>query len=323
MIVARSRQDNPRINATREITGHGLACLGYRACVSKNDKKNDKKNGKNKKKGKKASDRRDEHELPEELGRKEYEDELERLEVELVRLQEWIRNKGLRVVVIFEGRDSAGKGGTIKRITNRLSPRVVKVVALPAPTEREKSQVYLQRYIPHLPAAGEMIIFDRSWYNRLGVEKVMGFCTDEEYERFLVECPNFEKGLVEDGIILVKYWLHITDETQEERFRARATDPRRQWKLSPMDVASWNKWVDYSKARDAMFEHTDTEWAPWNVVDANIKRNARLNVIRHLLDQVDYEQIERPVVEFPDRPDRGDYIAPDHVHVNVIPDHYG
>ena len=260
---------------------------------------------------------------PVELGRKEYEDELERLEIELVRMQEWIRREGLRVVVVFEGRDSAGKGGTIKRITGRLSPRVVKVVALPAPTEREKTQMYLQRYIPHLPAAGEMVIFDRSWYNRLGVEKVMGFCADEQYEHFLHECPRFEQGLVDDGIILVKYWLHITDETQEKRFRARATDPRRQWKLSPMDVASWNKWVDYSKARDAMFEHTNTEWAPWNVVDANIKRNARLNVIRHLLDQIDYEHIEKRVVEFPDRPDAGDYIAPDHVDVNVITDHYG
>ena len=257
------------------------------------------------------------------MKRKPYEKELARLEVELVRLQEWIKSQGLRVVVVFEGRDSAGKGGVIKRITRRLSPRVAKVVALPTPTDREKSQYYLQRYITHLPAAGEMVLFDRSWYNRLGVERVMGFCTDEEYEQFLIQCPAFEFSLVNDGIILIKYWLHITDETQEKRFRARATDPRRQWKLSPMDVESWNKWVDYSKARDAMFEHTNTEWAPWYVVDANIKRHARLNVIRHLLDQIDYQAIERPIVEFPPRPDKGDYEPPDPDNFTLIADHYG
>ena len=257
------------------------------------------------------------------MKRKAYENELARLEIELVRLQEWVKAQGLRVVVIFEGRDSAGKGGIIKRITRRLSPRVVKVVALPTPTEREQSQYYLQRYVPHLPAAGEMVLFDRSWYNRLGVERVMGFCTDEQYERFLVQCPAFEASLVDDGIILIKYWLHITDTTQEKRFSARAQDPRRQWKLSPMDVESWTRWVDYSKARDAMFEHTDTEWAPWYVVDANVKRNARLNVIRHLLDQVPYDTIERPIVAFPPRPDKGDYEAPDIENYTVIPDHYG
>ena len=257
------------------------------------------------------------------IGRKEYERELEQLEIELVRLQEWIKAEGLRVVVVFEGRDSAGKGGTIKRITRRLNPRTVKVVALPAPTEREKTQLYLQRYIAHMPAAGEMVLFDRSWYNRLGVERVMGFCTDEEYEKFLELCPVFERSLVNEGIILIKYWLHITDETQEQRFRARATDPRRQWKLSPMDVASWNKWVDYSRARDAIFEHTDTEWAPWFVVDANVKRHARLNVIRHLLDQIDYQTIERPVIDFPERPDVGDYVAPSTDRYTTIPDHYG
>ena len=257
------------------------------------------------------------------MKRKAYEKELARLEVELVKLQEWIKAEGLRVAVVFEGRDSAGKGGVIKRITRRLSPRVVKVVALSAPTDREKSQYYLQRYIPHLPAAGEMVIFDRSWYNRLGVERVMGFATDEEYDRFLIQCPRFEHSLVEDGIILIKYWMHITDETQEKRFRARATDIRRQWKLSPMDIESWNKWVDYSKARDVMFEHTDTEWAPWYVVDANVKRKARLNVIRHLLDQVDYQSLDRQVVEFPPRPEVGDYEAPDPSTYTLIPDHYG
>ncbi len=260
---------------------------------------------------------------PKKMGRKAYEAELARLEVELVRLQEWIRAEGLRVVVVFEGRDSAGKGGTIKRITAPLNPRLARVVALPKPTDRQKTQYYLQRYIPHLPAAGEMVLFDRSWYNRLGVERVMGFCTDEQYEEFLVECPRFEWSLVNDGIVLIKYWLHITDETQEERFRARATDPRKQWKLSPMDLASWTKWVEYSRARDVMFAATDTEHAPWHVVDANIKRHARLNVIRHLLDQIDYGSVEREVIEFPDRPDQGDYLPPTIAESNIIPDHYG
>ncbi len=257
------------------------------------------------------------------LKRKEYEAELARLEIELVKLQEWIKAQGLRVVVVFEGRDSAGKGGTIKRITRRLNPRVVRVAALPTPTEREKTQYYLQRYVAHLPAAGEMVLFDRSWYNRLGVERVMGFCSDEEYERFLDQCPAFEQSLVDDGIILIKYWLHITDEVQEKRFRERATDPRKQWKLSPMDIESWNKWVDYSRARDVMFEHTDTAWAPWYVVDANIKRNARLDVIRHLLSQIDYGSVEHEVVEFPPRPDVGDYVAPDLHDLKIIPQHYG
>jgi len=260
---------------------------------------------------------------PSKMKRKDYEAELARLEVELVRLQEWIRVQGLRVVVVFEGRDTAGKGGTIKRITAPLNPRLARVVALPKPTDRERSQYYLQRYIPHLPAAGEMVLFDRSWYNRLGVERVMGFCTDEQYEQFLVECPRFEASLVDDGIVLIKYWLHITDETQEQRFRARAEDPAKQWKLSPMDLASWSKWVEYSAARDAMFAATDTEHAPWHVVDANIKRNARLNVIRHLLDQIEYGSVEREVIEFPDRPDQGDYLPPDIAAFNVIPDHYG
>jgi polyphosphate kinase 2 len=257
------------------------------------------------------------------LKRKAYESELARLEAELVRLQEWIKAEGLRIVVVFEGRDSAGKGGTIKRITNRTSPRVFRTVALPAPTDREKTELYLQRYMSHLPAAGEMVLFDRSWYNRLGVERVMGFCTDEEYHRFLQICPGFEHALVDDGIILIKYWLHITDEEQELRFRSRIDDPRKVWKLSPMDIASWDKWVDYSRARDEMLRHTDTEWAPWHIVDANIKRNARLNVIRHLLDQIPYEDITRPPVDLPPRPDKGDYVLPDDLDLKFVPDHYG
>ncbi len=257
------------------------------------------------------------------LKRKAYESELARLEAELVRLQEWIKAEGLRIVVVFEGRDSAGKGGTIKRITNRTSPRVFRTVALPAPTDREKTELYLQRYMSHLPAAGEMVLFDRSWYNRLGVERVMGFCTDEEYHRFLQICPGFEHALVDDGIILIKYWLHITDEEQERRFRSRIDDPRKVWKLSPMDIASWDKWVDYSRARDEMLRHTDTEWAPWHIVDANIKRNARLNVIRHLLDRIPYEDITRPPVDLPPRPDKGDYVLPDDLDLKFVPDHYG
>ena len=260
---------------------------------------------------------------PKKLKRKAYERELERLEIELVKLQGWIRHEGLRVAVVFEGRDSAGKGGTIKRITNRTNPRVVRVVALPTPTDREKSQYYLQRYIPHLPAAGEMVLFDRSWYNRLGVERVMGFCSDDEYERFLEICPGFEHSLVEDGIILIKYWLHINDDEQERRFRQRITDRRRRWKLSPMDVASWDKWVDYSRARDNMLRHTDTAWAPWNIVDANIKRNARLNVIRHLLDQIPYEDLTPAPVDLPERPPKGDYELADDITLRIIPDHYG
>ncbi|MGI9578268.1 MAG: polyphosphate kinase 2 [Microthrixaceae bacterium] len=260
---------------------------------------------------------------PAKLKRKVYEKELARLEIELVKLQEWIKAEGLRVAVVFEGRDSAGKGGTIKRITNRTSPRVIRTVALPTPTEREKTEFYLQRYIAHLPAAGEMVLFDRSWYNRLGVERVMGFCSDEEYERFLDICPGFERALVDDGIILIKYWLHIEDEEQERRFRSRINDPRKVWKLSPMDLASWDKWVDYSRARDNMLLHTDTEWAPWHIVDANVKRNARLNVIRHLLAQIPYGDLTRPAVELPERPPKGDYELADGIDLKVIPDHYG
>ena len=260
---------------------------------------------------------------PKKLKRKVYERELARLEIELVRMQYWIKSTGARVLVIFEGRDAAGKGGTIKRITNRMSPRVARVVALPAPTEREKTQLYLQRYVPHLPSGGEIVLFDRSWYNRLGVERVMGFCTDEQYDTFLEECPRWEYALVNDGVIVIKYWLHIEDDEQERRFRARIDDPRRRWKLSPMDVASWDRWVDYSRARDAMLRATDTPWAPWNVVDANIKRNARLNVIRHLLATVPYERMAPQVLDLPPRPPVADYVPPSDLKYRVIPDHYG
>ena len=256
------------------------------------------------------------------MKRKDYEAELTKLEVELVKLQGWIKEKGLKVAVIFEGRDSAGKGGVIKRITYRLSPRVVHVVALPTPTEKEKSQWYFQRYIPHLPSAGEMVLFDRSWYNRTGVERVMGFCSDEQYTEFMATVNGFELALVRSGMTLIKYWLEIRDEVQEDRFEQRIDDPRRRWKLSPMDLEARSRWVDYSKARDAMLLHTNTDHAPWYVVDANIKRHARLNVISHLLSQVNYEDLTPEALELPPRQEAGDYQYPDFSEFNFVPAKY-
>ena len=256
------------------------------------------------------------------MKRKEYEEELAKLEIELVKLMEWIKHKGLKVVVIFEGRDTAGKGGIIKRITNRLSPRVVRVVALPTPTEREKTQYYLQRYIPHLPAAGEMVLFDRSWYNRLGVERVMGFCTEEEHAMFLRICPGFEQTLVESGIILIKYWLEIQQEVQEKRFRERRVDERKTWKLSPIDLKARNRWDEYSQARDTMFEHTSTEVAPWYIVDSNIQRHARLNCITHLLSLIPYKDITTDLVEFPPREQGKNTEVPELPHVKFVPSVY-
>jgi polyphosphate kinase 2 len=235
------------------------------------------------------------------MKRKAFEAEMERLEYELVKLQEWIKQRGLKVVVLFEGRDTAGKGGVIKRITNRLSPRVVRVVALSTPTEREKTQYYLQRYIPHLPAAGEMVLFDRSWYNRAGVERVMGFCTDEQYQAFFQVCPGFERTLVGSGIVLLKYWLDIDQHSQEERFAERLKDPRRRWKLSPMDTEARARWDDYTRARDVMLERTSTEWAPWYVVDARDQRTARLNLISHLLEQIPYKDLLKDQPSLPQR----------------------
>jgi polyphosphate kinase 2 len=235
------------------------------------------------------------------MPRKQYEKELEKLQVGLVELQEWVKATGARIVVVFEGRDAAGKGGVIKRITARVSPRVFRVVALPAPSDREKSQLYLQRYIAHMPAAGEIVIFDRSWYNRAGVEKVLGFCTSREHEKFLRTCDQFEHALVDDGIQLIKYWMSVSPEEQERRFLARIKDPLRQWKLSPTDLYSVSKWYAYSAARDMMFAATDTEYAPWFVVKSDDKRRARLNCIRHLLSLIPYEQIERAKVKIPAR----------------------
>ena len=241
------------------------------------------------------------------LSRKAYEKELRRLQAELCHLQAWVQREGLRVVVVFEGRDGAGKGGTIRAITERVSPRVFRLVALPAPSDREKSQMYMQRYLQHFPAAGEIVIFDRSWYNRAGVEKVMGFCTKEQHRRFLELCPVFESWVVEAGIILVKYWLEVSNEEQGRRFEARVEDPLRQWKLSPMDLPSRSKWYEYSRARDQMLEATDTPHAPWHIVRSDEKRKARLNVITHLLSQIPYKVIKREKIDLPKRSSKGKY----------------
>jgi polyphosphate kinase 2 len=235
------------------------------------------------------------------LKNKDYERELKKLHVELVKLQEWVKHKGLKVCIVFEGRDGAGKGGTIKAITERVSPRVFRVVALPAPTEREKSQMYVQRYLPHFPAAGEVVIFDRSWYNRSGVERVMGFCSEREVTRFLQIAPMFEKLMIESGIILLKYWLEVSPEEQTRRLEARISDGRKIWKLSPMDLKSYSRWHDYSRARDDMFAATDTAWAPWYVVPSDDKRKARLNCISHLLGQIPYEEAPREKIKLPKR----------------------
>ena len=241
------------------------------------------------------------------LDRKLYEGELERLQEELVMMQRWVKRTGAKVVVIFEGRDAAGKGGVIKRITERVSSRIFRVVALPAPSDREKTQLYLQRYIAHLPAGGELVLFDRSWYNRLGVEKVMGFCTDAEHRDFLRTCPGFERNLVDSGILLLKYWLTVKNEEQEDRFQSRIDDPKKQWKLSPMDLEARRRWYDYGRARDAMLDATDTSWAPWTIVDSNDKKRARLNCIAHLLSQVPYEDLPHDEVVLPHRDESDAY----------------
>jgi len=253
------------------------------------------------------------------LGGKDYERELEKLHGELVKLQLWVVAKGLKVVVVFEGRDGAGKGGVIKAITERVSPRVYRVVALPAPTEREKSQMYIQRYIRHMPAAGEIVIFDRSWYNRAGVERVMEFCTIEQVKRFLEVTPEFEKAMVESGIQLIKYWLEVSEEEQTRRLEARIDDPRKIWKLSPMDLKSYSRWYDYSRARDDMFKATDTPWAPWRVVRSDDKRRARLNVISDLLAQIPYEELPRDKPKLPKRQKAHGYVDPDYPY-KIVPE---
>jgi polyphosphate kinase len=249
---------------------------------------------------------------PEELSGKEYRRELKKLHVELVKLQEWVKHKGLKICIVFEGRDGAGKGGTIKAITERVSPRVFRVIALPSPTEREKSQMYFQRYMPHLPAAGEVVIFDRSWYNRAGVERVMGFCTEEQAKRFLQMAPQVEKAMVDSGIILLKYWMEVSPDEQTRRLESRIDDGRKIWKLSPMDLASYSRWFDYSRARDEMFAATDSGWAPWYVVHSDDKQRARLNLISHLLKQISYKDTPRDKITLPKRQKAGDYREPNY-----------
>ncbi|HYK88746.1 MAG TPA: polyphosphate kinase 2 [Acidobacteriota bacterium] len=256
------------------------------------------------------------------LKRKFYESELARLQIELVKLQEWIKQEKLKVVAIFEGRDAAGKGGTIKRITETLNPRYCRVVALGVPTEREKTQWYFQRYVAHLPAAGEMVLFDRSWYNRAGVERVMEFCTTEEVEEFFRSCPEFERMLVRSGITLIKYWFSVRDEEQERRFQARIGDPTRRWKLSPMDLNARSRWVEYSRAKDDMFAHTDHKQAPWYVVPADDKRRARLNCIRHLLGLMPYKDLTPAPIKLPPRQKEGDYVRPPITDQTFVPDYY-
>jgi polyphosphate kinase len=245
--------------------------------------------------------------VDEPMKRQEYDKALRTLQVELCALQDWVKDKGLRVVVVFEGRDAAGKGGTIKAITDRVSPRVFRVVALPAPSDREKSQLYMQRYLPHFPAAGEVVIFDRSWYNRAGVEYIMGFCTEAQHRHFLEVCPEFEQYAVDDGILLVKFWLEVSEAEQKRRFEARISHPLRQWKLSPTDLCSRSKWFEYSRARDIMLEATDTEFAPWYIVPSDDKRRARLNCISHLLSLIPYKKLPRKQVKLPPRAKRGAY----------------
>lgn len=251
-----------------------------------------------------------------------YESELTKLQEELIKLQEWVKIKKEKVVVIFEGRDAAGKGGAIKTITEILNPRFCRIVALGVPTEREKTQWYFQRYVAHLPAAGEMVFFDRSWYNRAGVEKVMGFCTNEEYVEFLRSCPEFERMLIRSGINLVKYWFSVSDKEQEKRFHERLEDPRKRWKLSPMDVESRNRWVEYSKAKDEMFAHTDTKQCPWYVVHADDKKRARLNCIHHLLSLIPYEDLTPPPIDLPERKDDKSYVRPPITDQTFVPDLY-
>lgn len=257
----------------------------------------------------------------ERLKKSVYDVELFRLQAELVKMQEWVRREGERVVVIFEGRDAAGKGSTIKRVAQYLNPRVARIVALPTPTERERTQWYFQRYVEHLPAAGEIVLFDRSWYNRAGVERVLGYCTPEEHQRFLRQCPIFERMLVEDGIRLHKYWFSVSDVEQQRRFESRLTDPMRRWKLSTTDLESITRWEDYSRAKDDMLVHTDIPEARWNVVESDDKRRSRINMIAHLISQIPYQDVEQPELTLPERPPSRGYVRPDRSLQHEVPDH--
>ncbi len=258
----------------------------------------------------------------ERIGKKKYNEELFRLQLDLIKLQEWVKSEGLKVVVIFEGRDAAGKGGVIKRITQYLNPRVVRVAALPAPTDRQKTEWYFQRYVNHLPAAGEIVLFDRSWYNRSGVERVMGFCNDDEYQDFLRSCPNFERMLIRSGTILLKYWFSVSDDEQLKRFKARLDEPHKRWKLSPMDLESLTRWEDYSEAKDKMFAHTDTKQAPWYVVNSEIKRHAHLNCISHFLSMIPHEDLTPPPIKLPERKRARGYVRPPMNEQTFVPNHH-
>jgi polyphosphate kinase 2 len=283
--------------------------------MSKDKEKTKKKHGNRKNvEPKKRDDRK--------IDKDFYLKELAKLEVELVKMQEWIKQEKLKVVVVFEGRDAAGKGGVIKTITQCLNPRSCKVVALAAPTDREKSQWYFQRYVPHLPAGGEMVLFDRSWYNRAGVEHVMGFCTNDEYDEFMRTCPEFERMLIRSGIILIKYWFSVSDEEQEHRFQSRIDDPTKNWKLSPMDLASREKWIEYSKAKDEMFKYTDTKQAPWLVVPADNKKRARLNCISHFLSVIPYKEIPHEKIVLPPRVEEEGYVRPPFSDQTFVPEIY-
>ncbi len=281
-----------------------------------------------KKKKEKAEEKKSKPPVPEageprrKLEEKDYLKELRRLQLEMVKLQEWVKAKGLKVIVIFEGRDAAGKGGVIKRITECLNPRICRVAALPAPTERERTQWYFQRYVSHLPAGGEIVLFDRSWYNRAGVERVMGFCTEEEYGEFMRSCPEFERMLVHSGIILVKYWFSVSNEEQERRFQARIDDPTKRWKLSPMDLQSRSRWVEYSRAKDEMFKYTDTRQSPWYVVNSDDKKRARLNCMAHLLSLIPFEDLTPEPIKLPPRQEDTGYVRPPISDQNFVPEIY-
>lgn len=271
---------------------------------------------------KKSAAKAREEEKPQKIKNVIYEAELAKLQIELVKFQEWVKHNGLKIVAIFEGRDAAGKGGVIKRITQSLNPRFCRVVALGVPTERERTQWYFQRYVTHLPAAGEIVLFDRSWYNRANVERVMGFCTDDEYWEFLRSCPEFERMLVRSGIMVIKYWFSVSDEEQERRFQSRLDEPTKRWKLSPMDLESRTKWVEYSKAKDEMFKYTDIKQAPWYVVNADIKKHARLNCINHFLSTIPFEDLTPKPIELPPRQDKTGYVRPPMSDQTFVPDEY-
>lgn len=317
-----SKQDIENERKKQSLENGVVAKTGKENSAAKKSKeeKRDRKEEKKLKKAEKAN--ADGGKKPKELKNKFYMKELKKLQIELVKLQEWIKAKGLKVVVIFEGRDAAGKGGVIKRINQRMNPRICRVAALGTPTEREKTQWYFQRYSPYLPASGEMVLFDRSWYNRSGVERVMGFCTEAQYQEFLHSCPEFERMLVRSEIILLKYWFSVSDEQQEKRFQARIDDPTKRWKLSPMDLESRRRWQDYSKAKDEMMAHTDIKQAPWHVVNADNKKRARLNCIRHLLSMIEYEDLTPKPLKLPPRQSDKGYVRPPIREQSFVPECY-